>query len=95
METLDIIGYIAGTCTTLCYVPQVMQALRTRSVKDLSLWMCVLLLVGVAGWSWYGMILGSMPMIVFNVISLCLVSGLLTFKIYTEFLQPKKSLTRK
>ena len=69
METLDIIGYFAGTCTTLCYVPQVIQAVRTGSVKDLSLWMCILLLIGVSGWSCYGIMLGSMPMIIFNTIS--------------------------
>ncbi len=95
METLDIIGYVAGACTTLCYIPQVAQAVRSGSVKDLSLWMCILLLVGVLGWTCYGIMIGSTPMIVFNSISVCLVGGLLALKIYTEFLKPSKTFLGK
>ena len=43
MSLEEFIGAFAGTCTTLCYVPQVIRALKTRSLKDLSLGMCLLL----------------------------------------------------
>ena len=89
METLDIIGYISGTCTTLCYIPQVAQAVRSGSVQDISLWMCLLLLVGVLGWLGYGIMLGSTPMIVFNSLTVVLVSTLLGLKVYSEYTKPK------
>lgn len=80
----EIIGYIAGTCTTLCYIPQFMQTIKTKSVKDVSLWMYILLFIGVSGWEWYGIILGSVPMMLFNGISLVFVGLILGIKIKTE-----------
>ena len=45
METIEIIGLIAATCTTTAFVPQVYKALREKSTADISLTMYIVLFV--------------------------------------------------
>lgn len=66
----SIIGIIAGTFTTLAVIPQVVQTLRTRNVRDLSIWQPLLLTIGVALWAIYGIIIRDLPLIIANVIAL-------------------------
>jgi MtN3 and saliva related transmembrane protein len=41
----EVVGLIAGTCTTLAFLPQVMQVWRTKSARDISLGMYIVFAV--------------------------------------------------
>ena len=77
----DIIGTIAATLTTVCFIPQALKAVRTRDTQAISLTMYVLFVLGVGFWLWYGVLLHSWPMMVANAITLGLAAVILITKI--------------
>ena len=81
MDTLTIIGFVAGTFTTAAYIPQVVKSWRLKETKDISLFMLVLYAAGVALWLVYGIWAGSLPIIAANGISLVLIFILLGIKL--------------
>jgi len=78
---IDLLGYVAGFLTTLAFFPQAIKAFRTRSTKDMSLSMWLLLCTGILGWLIYGILLRAGPVIVANAITLVLVGTVLVLKI--------------
>ncbi|MEQ9314674.1 MAG: SemiSWEET transporter [Henriciella sp.] len=77
----DTIGLIAAFLTTASFLPQALMVLRTRNTESLSLTMYSMFTAGVACWLVYGLIIGSMPMIVANVITLGLAAVILGMKV--------------
>ncbi|MFH1044102.1 MAG: SemiSWEET transporter [Pseudomonadota bacterium] len=77
----DLIGIIAGTLTTIAFVPQVWRVWKTRSTRDVSLGMYLVFTTGVAFWLAYGLILGAWPIIVANSVTLVLTSSVLALKL--------------
>lgn len=73
----DWIGLCAGFLSTMTFFPQAYKVYLTNSTEDLSINMYMLLLVGLSMWLYYGMIIGSFPLIVTNVIQILLVSYIL------------------
>lgn len=70
--SVSVLGYIAATCTTISFLPQVIQTVKTRKTKDISLGMYVVLFAGAVLWLVYGVILNSPPIYVTNIIvSIC------------------------
>jgi MtN3 and saliva related transmembrane protein len=76
-----IIGYIAGTLTTISFVPQVVKAWKMKETRDLSLAMLLLFALGVCLWAVYGFRIDSLPVIAANLISLILILILLWLKL--------------
>ena len=81
MVLLRIIGYLAGTLTTVAFVPQVVRTWRTRSTGDLSTGMLLAFSAGVALWFVYGLGLQAWPIVVANGVTLMLALTLLGFKL--------------
>jgi len=81
MELTVIIGYIAGTLTTVSFVPQVARAWKLKETRDLSLAMLTFFALGVTLWAVYGFWIDSLPIIAANVISLVLILVLLGLKL--------------
>ena len=81
MTTTDLLGLVAGTLTTAAFVPQVVKAWRTRSTSDISLGMFVLFNVGLVLWLAYGVLIGSWPIVLSNVVTLALALTILFFKL--------------
>ena len=81
----ELLGYIAAFCTTSAFIPQVVQTLRTRDTEAISFGMYSLFVVGVSFWLAYGVVLGDLPIIVANLITLCLASTVLLVKIKDTF----------
>lgn len=75
------IGLIAGTCTTVAFVPQVIHTLRTKDTSAISLGMYVLFVTGVFLWLGYGILLGDLPLIIANAVTLSLAAIILVMKI--------------
>ena len=77
MELEPIIGALAGLFTTIAVLPQIIKALRTKKVEDVSPWMFVTLCLGVGLWTIYGFLKSDLPIILTNGISFILNSIML------------------
>ncbi|TCJ16353.1 hypothetical protein EZJ19_05490 [Parasulfuritortus cantonensis] len=80
-ELNNLIGYPAAFLTTVAFVPQAWKSWRTRDLSGISLPMYALFTLGVALWLAYGVLLGSVPIMLGNGITLALASVVLVLKI--------------
>ena len=74
------VGSIAGTLTTLSFLPQVVRVYTLRSARDLSYGYLGMFATGVALWFIYGLLIRSVPVIVTNLITLALVCAIVAMK---------------
>lgn len=81
MDHISIIGTIAGSLTTISFLPQVIKAHTTRHTKDLSLAMYLVFLVGVIFWLLYGFLLNELPIIIANAVMLAITLDIILLKI--------------
>jgi MtN3 and saliva related transmembrane protein len=81
MNNSDLLGLAAGALTTISFIPQVLKTWRSRSTEDISLAMFSVFSVGVVLWLAYGVSIHSWPIIIANVITLCLSLTILYFKL--------------
>jgi MtN3 and saliva related transmembrane protein len=72
---------MAAVCTTGSFLPQVVRAWRTRSTRDVSAMMFVLLVTGNALWLIYGALIGDLPLVIANLVTLGLVATILALKL--------------
>lgn len=77
----DLVGFVAGACTTVSFLPQVIKAWRTRSTRDISLGMYLLLFCGITLWLIHGFQIGSRPVIAANGVTLVLVVAMVYMKL--------------
>ena len=75
------LGALAGLCTTLAFVPQVMRTWTTRSADDISLGMLAIYVTGNTLWLLYGVALGDWPLMAANAATLALAGSILYFKL--------------
>ena len=78
---LEWLGYVAATLTTVAFVPQAVKTIRSKDTRSISLGMYAVFTVGIAFWFGYGIVLGSWPMIVSNVITFALSATILALKL--------------
>lgn len=81
MEISSLIGFAAGVCTTGSLLPQVIKTLKTKNTRDISLYMYILLNLGIFLWFIYGVLLREMPIMVANGVSLLLAMIVLVLKL--------------
>lgn len=81
MTLIQILGLAAGTITSITFLPQVIQIWKTKSVKDLSLFMLILLITGVLLWLTYGLLIMDAAIIYTNSMVLAMSLILLFFKL--------------
>lgn len=67
----EFIGYFAGVCMAISFLPQALKTCRTKDVSGFSLGTYVIYNLGVVSWVIYGVYLGSVQMVVFNSLCLC------------------------
>jgi len=65
--TPTTIGLVAGTLTSIAAIPQLVKTLKTRHVRDISIWQPLLLAFGVGLWMVYGILINDLPLIVANI----------------------------
>jgi MtN3 and saliva related transmembrane protein len=80
MQFTPVIGFVAGTLTTLSFLPQVHKAWRTQRCDDLSMGMLLSFASGVILWLVYGLFLRAEPIIAANAVTLVLVLTLIFLK---------------
>jgi MtN3 and saliva related transmembrane protein len=81
VSPVTLLGYAAGACTTLAFVPQLLRTWRTRSARDLSLGMFAVMTAGVAMWLAYGLLIGDLPLVLANGTALVLSATILGMKL--------------
>jgi len=81
METIKIIGFLAGALTTISFIPQVVKTVRTRDTGSLSLFMYLIFTAGVFFWLTYGILIKDVPIIIANGITCLLASTVLVYKL--------------
>jgi MtN3 and saliva related transmembrane protein len=77
----NVLGTLAGTLTTISFIPQVMKTWRTRRADDLSLGMLLLFTAGVALWEIYGWMIGAVPVIAANGVTVVLAIVMIVLKL--------------
>ena len=80
MNHQNLLGLLAGSFTTISFVPQVVRIWRTKKADDISTSMFVIFIVGVALWLYYGILLQAWPVIAANAITLALAMMILALK---------------
>lgn len=77
----SLVGYLAAFLTTVAFLPQAIQTIKTRNTESLSLQMYSLFTAGVFCWLLYGLVLNDYAMIIANIITLLLALLILGIKL--------------
>ena len=78
---LKYVGFFAAFCTTFAFLPQAAKVWKTKSTKDISLYMFIIFTIGVLSWLIYGITISDLPIILANAITLVLSLFILIYKI--------------
>ena len=81
MEYANTLGLLAGTLTTISFIPQVTKTWRSKYTRDISLGMFLIFSAGTFLWLLYGIRIGALPVVIANAITLALALTILFFKI--------------
>ncbi len=92
VDWIEYLGLLAGACTTISFVPQVVKTWKMRSGSGLSLGMYLVFVTGVSLWLVYGIILVNWPIILANLATLLLALCILAMKIYFAAKEKEKAL---
>ncbi|MFT5359925.1 MAG: MtN3 and saliva related transmembrane protein [Candidatus Paceibacteria bacterium] len=76
-----VIGYIAAFCTTVAYIPQAIKIIRTKDTKSISLWMYIVVTIGVLSWLIYGIFIKDTPLVIANFVTFLFTLTILIMKI--------------
>jgi MtN3 and saliva related transmembrane protein len=81
MDWIMLTGLVAGTLTTIAFLPQLVKTWRSKSARDVSLGMLITFCTGVFLWFLYGLFIRSLPVILANAVTLMLAGIILVLKI--------------
>lgn len=75
MDWLQILGFAAGTLTTLAFLPQFIKLSKSKSSRDISIPTYLALCLGTVLWLIYGFLRGDAPLIAANGIALLIIAA--------------------
>jgi MtN3 and saliva related transmembrane protein len=78
-DQTQMIGIIAGICTGISSLPQLIKIIKEKEADDISYFMLLILLAGLAGWVWYGILKKDYPIIVTNSFSFLVNTAIVFF----------------
>jgi MtN3 and saliva related transmembrane protein len=81
MDFITLLGLLAGTLTTAAFLPQLFKTWKSKSARDISSSWLIAFTSGIALWLTYGILIGSLPVILSNGITLVLTLIILLFKL--------------
>lgn len=84
MDYVDVIGLTAGAMGGISLFPQVLKVLKTKSTKDISREMFLLLAGSIFLWLMYGFFLSNFPIIIANFFGFIQALIILYFKIENQ-----------
>ncbi|MCX6665674.1 MAG: SemiSWEET transporter [Euryarchaeota archaeon] len=65
-DFITLIGFAAGTITSIGFIPQLIRGHRTKKLDDVSYFMPVVLAVGMTLWLIYGLLRQDLAIIIAN-----------------------------
>ena len=80
MSSYEYLGIIAGVFTTFAVIPQIIRVYKLKSAREISLLFTSSMIIGIAIWLVYGIMLDLKSIVVWNSIGICLNSWLLFTK---------------
>jgi len=81
LNMAEYVGYVAGLLVTFALVPQIIRVYKLKSAREISLIFNTAMLLGLILWLVYGILLGLVPIIIWNIIGGMLASLLLIAKL--------------
>jgi MtN3 and saliva related transmembrane protein len=78
---VDFVGLTGAALTTLCWLPQVLKAIREKETRALSLPATAAFTGGVGLWLVYGLAIHDWPLIGSNAVTLALMMVILAMKL--------------
>ena len=70
MVWIELIGCVAGVLTSFAFFPQIMKLLRFKQSQGISVGMYACTLLGCSLWLIYGVFIGSISLILFNLLNI-------------------------
>jgi MtN3 and saliva related transmembrane protein len=80
MDYVELVGFAAAILGIVSFIPQVAKAYRTKSTKDLSWGMYIILCAGFALWLAYGIMTNTKPIIFANTVCLLFGASIMALK---------------
>ena len=80
MDSIIIIGLMAGALTTSSSIPQAIKILQTKSAKDVSALFFILMSAGMSLWLVYGLYRSDIALVLWNTVSLAFCLSILAMK---------------
>jgi MtN3 and saliva related transmembrane protein len=80
MEFIEILGLVAGICTSSSILPQLIKTVKKKKAEDVSVFMFIVMLTGNALWVYYGIDKSDLPIIATNILALALNIAMLVLK---------------
>ncbi len=77
----QIVGIAAGVITASAMLPQLIKTIKDKNVDSLSIGMIISLITGLGLWTYYGVLIKDIPVIVTNSFSILVNMVLLILKI--------------
>jgi len=90
MDYIEIIGLSAAAMGGISLFPQVLKVIRTKSTKDISREMILILAGSIFLWLIYGILLGNLHIIIANFFGLIQAFIILSFKIKNQIKKKKR-----
>jgi len=77
----EVIGLTAAFLTTSAFIPQVYKIYKEKNADGISLTMYIILFIGVILWFVYGILIGSLSIIIANGVTALLQLSIIIFKL--------------
>ena len=91
-----LLGIVAGVCTTSSFVPQLLKAWRAGGdTEAISKRMYVVSVAAFGLWIVHGLMIGSLPLIVFNALNLVFAGAILALKLRSPRAEAKAAAMAK
>jgi MtN3 and saliva related transmembrane protein len=81
MDTTFIIGNMAAILTSVSFLPQAIQVIKTKDTQSISLPMYLMFVIGVILWLTYGILQKDLPLMLANCVTLIFSSIILFYKV--------------
>jgi MtN3 and saliva related transmembrane protein len=78
---ITLLGIFAGLCTSISFIPQAIQTIKTKNTEGISLITYILFFIGVSSWVIYGALKGDIAVLVTNIVTLVPCSIILWLKL--------------
>ena len=75
------IGLLAGTCTTIAFIPQLVKVVKTKKTDGISLWMYIIYIIGLSLWLVFGILTNTSAIIITHSIAISLAMYILYYVI--------------